>query len=81
LGEWLFIDHVDGLQLMFAHAQKITGRLPLIVDRFHRGRALAGIQLFGGAVVCLPVFIGGAPIVFVTAALLAAVRVATIAVR
>ena len=51
------------------------------LDRFHRGRSLAGLQLVGGAAICLPVLVGGVPVILVTAAVLAAIRVATIAVR
>jgi len=51
------------------------------LDRFHRGRSLAGLQLAGGAAICLPVLVGGVPVILVTAAVLAAIRVATIAVR
>lgn len=51
------------------------------LDRFHRGRSLAGLQLAGGAAICLPVLVGGVPVILVTAAVLAATRVATIAVR
>jgi MFS family permease len=51
------------------------------LDRFDRARALASIQLLGAVVICLPVVFEGTPIVFVTAALLSAVRIATIAVR
>jgi MFS family permease len=51
------------------------------LDRFDRARALATIQAAGAVVVCLPVVFDGTPIVFLTAALLAAVRIGTIAVR
>lgn len=51
------------------------------LDRFHRGRSLAGLQLAGGAAICLPVLVGGVPVILVTAAVLAAIRVATVAVR
>lgn len=51
------------------------------LDRFHRGRSLAGLQLVGAAAICLPVLIDGVPVILVTAAVLAAIRVATIAVR
>lgn len=51
------------------------------LDRFHRGRTLAALQLVGGAAICLPVLIEGTAVVFVTAALLAVVRIGTIAVR
>lgn len=51
------------------------------LDRFPRGRTLALIQLAGAGVVCLPLVFDGIAIVFVTAALIAAVRVATTAVR
>lgn len=51
------------------------------LDRFDRAKALACIQLVGAVVICLPVVLDGTPIVFVTAALLSAVRIATIAVR
>jgi len=51
------------------------------LDRFHRGRSLAGLQVAGGAVICLPVLMDGVPVILVTAAALAAIRVATIAVR
>lgn len=51
------------------------------LDRFHRGRALAGLQVIGGVTICLPVVLPGVGVVFATAAMLAAVRIATIAVR
>lgn len=51
------------------------------LDRFDRRRALASLQLIGAGVICLPVLIDGAVIVFATAALLAGVRIATVAVR
>ena len=51
------------------------------LDRFKRTRTLATLQLAGAAVICLPVLIDGAVVVFATAALLACVRIATVAVR
>lgn len=51
------------------------------LDRFHRGRTLAALQVLGGLTICLPVVIDGTAVVFVTAAGLAAIRIATIAVR
>src|SRR5690606_20769947 len=51
------------------------------LDRFHRARTLALLQVVGGLVICLPVVFGGVFVVFLTAALLSAVRIATIAVR
>lgn len=51
------------------------------LDRFHRGRTLAGLQLAGGAVICLPVILDGIAVILLTAAALSAIRVATIAVR
>jgi len=51
------------------------------LDRFDRARALGVLQLLGGAVVLLPVLLGGTAVVIVTAAGLAAVRVATVAIR
>lgn len=51
------------------------------LDRFHRGRTLAALQLLGGSVICLPVMFDGTAVVFLTAAALSAIRVATIAVR
>lgn len=51
------------------------------LDRFHRARALATLQLLGAGLVSLPVVIGGTAIIIVTAAGLAGVRVATVAIR
>ena len=51
------------------------------LDRFDRPKALATLQVTGGAVICLPVLFDGVLVVFATAAGLAAVRVATVAVR
>lgn len=51
------------------------------LDRLPRGRALAGAQVVGAAVVLLPVVVPGLAVVFVAAALLGAVKAATIAVR
>lgn len=51
------------------------------LDRFHRGRTLAVLQLAGGVVICLPVVLDGVAIVYATAALLAAIRIATVAIR
>lgn len=51
------------------------------LDRFPRARALAVLQLVGAAAICLPVLVDGVAVVFVTATLLAVVRIATIAVR
>jgi MFS family permease len=51
------------------------------LDQFHRARLLAALQLCGGLIVTLPVVFDGVTVVFVTAAGLAAVRVATVAVR
>ena len=51
------------------------------LDRFHRARALATLQLLGGAVVILPVLVEGTAVIILTAAGLAAVRVATVAIR
>ncbi len=51
------------------------------LDRFDRARALAVLQLLGGAIVLLPVVQDGTAVVIVTAAGLAAVRVATVAIR
>ena len=51
------------------------------LDRTHRARTLATLQLLGGVIVCLPVAIDGVAVVIATAAGLAAVRVATVAVR
>lgn len=51
------------------------------LDRTHRARTLAALQLLGGVIVCLPVVIDGVAVVIVTAAGLAAVRVATVSVR
>ncbi len=51
------------------------------LDQFHRARLLAALQLIGGLIVTLPVVFDGVTVVFVTAAGLAAVRVATVAVR
>jgi len=51
------------------------------LDQFHRARLLAALQLTGGLIVTLPVVFDGVAVVFVTAAGLAAVRVATVAVR
>ncbi len=51
------------------------------LDRFNRTRTLSALQLIGAAVICLPVVIEGSVVVFVTAGLLACVRIATVAVR
>lgn len=51
------------------------------LDRFHRARALASLQLLGGCLVTLPVVVEGTAIIILTAAGLAAVRVATVAIR
>lgn len=51
------------------------------LDRFPRAPALAGLQAVGGAVVLLPTLIDGTAVVIVTAAGLAAVRVATTSIR
>lgn len=51
------------------------------LDRLPRRRALIGTQLLGAAAICLPVFVPGLAVVFVAAALLGAVRAATVAVR
>jgi hypothetical protein len=51
------------------------------LDRFDRARALAVLQLLGGAIVLLPVALDGTAVVIATAAGLAAVRVATVAIR
>jgi MFS family permease len=51
------------------------------LDRIPRVRALVALQLVGAAVICLPVLLEGIGVVYVTAALLAVVRTATIAVR
>jgi predicted MFS family arabinose efflux permease len=51
------------------------------LDRFHRGRSLAALQLVGGGAICLPVLVDGTAVILLTAAILSAVRIATIAVR
>jgi MFS family permease len=51
------------------------------LDRVPRVRALVSLQLAGGAIICLPVLLDGLAVVYTTAALLAVVRTATIAVR
>jgi hypothetical protein len=51
------------------------------LDRFHRGRTLATLQVVGAAAICLPVLFDGTSMVFLTAAVLSALRIATIAVR
>ncbi|MFP4149750.1 MAG: MFS transporter [Nitriliruptoraceae bacterium] len=50
-------------------------------DRFPRAPALAALQALGGGVVLLPILIDGTVVVIVTAAGLAAVRVATASIR
>ena len=50
-------------------------------DRFPRTGTLVALQLLGAGAICLPILVEGIPIVFLVAALLAAIRVATIAVR
>lgn len=51
------------------------------LDRIPRRRALVGTQILGAFAISLPVFVPGLPVVFLAAALLGAVRAATIAVR
>lgn len=51
------------------------------LDRIPRGRALAGAQVAGAAIIALPVLVPGLAIVFVSAALLGAVKAVTVAVR
>jgi predicted MFS family arabinose efflux permease len=90
LGALLFLAADRTGYAIGAAAVLAVGVLPALVtgvvggpwlDRFHRGRTLAALQLAGGAAVCLPVLFEGTPVVFLTAALLAAIRIATIAVR
>lgn len=51
------------------------------LDRLPRGRALVGTQVLGAVAIVLPVVLPGLPIVFLAAAILGAVRAATVAVR
>lgn len=51
------------------------------LDRLPRVRSLVTIELFGAALICLPLVIDGPVIVYVTAALLAGQRTATGAIR
>lgn len=51
------------------------------LDRIPRIPALVTLQILGAIIICLPVFFGSAAAVFITAALLAAVRTASISVR
>lgn len=51
------------------------------LDRLPRGRALAGAQLAGAVTIALPVLVPGIAVVFVSAALLGAIKAVTIAVR
>ncbi len=90
LGALLFLAADQTGRALGAAVVLAVGVLPSLVtglvagpwlDRFHRGRSLAGLQLAGAAVVCLPLLLDGVAIVFVTAALLAIVRIGTIAVR
>ncbi|MBW3659503.1 MAG: MFS transporter [Actinobacteria bacterium] len=51
------------------------------LDRIPRARALAGTQVLGAVVIALPVVLPGLAIVFLSAALLGALKAITIAVR
>lgn len=52
-----------------------------LLDRLPRVRSLVAFELLGAAIICLPLLVDGAAIVFVCAALLAGQRTATGAVR
>lgn len=51
------------------------------LDRLPRVPALVALQLLGAVVICLPIISDGIGVVYLTAALLAAIRTGTIAVR
>ena len=77
-------------QAVAAAAVVAVGVLPTLLtgvvagpwlDRVPRVPALVALQLLGGAVITLPIVVDGVAVIYVTAALLAVVRTATIAVR
>lgn len=90
LGALFFLAHDRTGMTIGAAAVLAVGVIPSLLtgliggawlDRFPRAPALALLQVAGAVAICLPVIIGGIPVVFVTAVLLAIVRIATIAVR
>lgn len=82
-------DRTGGLAIgaasVFAAAVPVTVLVGTVggplLDRFRRVPALVSLELLGAVLICLPLLIDGAAIVFVTAALLAGQRTATGAIR
>jgi MFS family permease len=90
LGALLFLAADRTGRVLGAAAVVAVGVVPSVLagilggrwlDRFPRAPALASLQTIGGAVVLLPTLVDGTAVVIVTAAGLAAVRVATTSIR